>query len=271
MSKFYNIHSAIILSTTYSEDEIFLMEYLNHLSDICKYVKYQYLVLPVLVFEKSEEKKKLSIQKKIDSQNLEIKPLLLINNEGKGLSSCRNYGVKNTNSKFIFILDTDDKTNPKRIINQLDYMESNATDIISGYMEDQNGQLLKYPSKVFGMGLMMAMGTCPLAHPTLCIRRESLLLLYDENLSRCEDFDLYIRYFLLGSKKIKVFKNPITQYNSLRSLQKDKANGITQIKIRFKYLKKFTLLSLILLIGIVPNIFRIIIPANILLLLRRKL
>ena len=43
----------------------YLIEYLKHLSDICKSVKFQYSILPVLVFEKSEEKKKLSIQKKL--------------------------------------------------------------------------------------------------------------------------------------------------------------------------------------------------------------
>lgn len=265
------MYSAIILSTSFAEDEKYLIEYLKHLSNICKSVKFKYLVLPVLVFEKFEEKKKLFIQKKIASEKIEIKPLLLINNEGKGHSSCLNYGIKNTNSKFIFRLDTDDKTNPDRIINQLDYMESKLIDISSGYMEDQNGNILKYPSNFFEMGLMMAIGTNPIAHPSVCIRRESLYLSYNESLSRCEDFDLWIRYFLNGSKNIKVFKKPITKYNTDRSFQKDKENATVQLKIRLKYIKKFILISLILLIGIFPNILRIIFPRHFLLFLRRKL
>lgn len=265
------MYSAIILSTSFAEDEELLIEYLKHLSDICKSVKFQYSILPVLVFEKSEEKKKLSIQKKITSEKIEIKPLLLINNDGKGHSSCLNYGIKNTNSKFIFRLDTDDTTNPERIINQLTYMESKLINISSGYMEDQNGKLLKYPLNFFEMGLMMAIGTNPIAHPSVCIRRESLYLSYNENLSRCEDFDLWIRYFLNGANNIKVFKKPITKYNTKRSIQKDKQNALAQLKIRFKYIRKFLLLSIILLIGIFPNILRIIFPRNFLLLLRRKL
>ena len=120
-----------------------------------------------------------------------------------------------TNSKFIFRLDTDDKTNPDRIINQIEYMESKLIDISSGYMEDQNGKLLNYPSNFFEMGFMMAIGTNPIAHPTVCIRRESLYLSYNENLSRCEDFDLWIRYFLNGSKNIKVFKDGKLLENSI--------------------------------------------------------
>ena len=165
---------------------------------------------------------------------------------------------KNTNSEFIFRLDTDDKTNEKRIINQLEIMNAQEIDISSGYMEDQNGQLLKYPTKVFGMWLMIALGTNPIAHPSVCIRRESLNFSYDKNLEKCEDFDLWIRYFVNDSLKIKVLTTPITQYNTLRSFSKDKENAKTQIKIRFKYIKKFIVLTIILFLGVIPNIFRLI-------------
>ena len=86
-------------------------------------------------------------------KNIEIKPLLLINNDGKGFASCLNYGIQNTNSEFIFRLDTDDRTNPKRIINQLEIMESQDIDISSGYMEDQNGQTIKISHKISGIGI----------------------------------------------------------------------------------------------------------------------
>ena len=238
MKELNNNYSAIILSSSCKEDEKFLIGYLKHLTEICKSVEYKYSVLPVLVFEKFEEKKKFYIEKKIESQNLKIKPLLLINKDGKGFASCLNYGIKNTNSEFIFRLDTDDRTNPKRIIDQLDLMNSQEIDISSGYMEDQNGKVLKYPTKFFGIGIMMALGTNPIAHPSVCIRKESLFLSYDKYLERCEDFDLWIRYFVTESRKIKVFKNPLTKYNTVRSFNKDKENAIAQIKIRFKYIKK---------------------------------
>ena len=66
MKKFNNKYLAIILSSTYGEDENYLIKFLKHVSEICKAVNYQYSVLPVLVFEKTEEKKKLSIEKKLN-------------------------------------------------------------------------------------------------------------------------------------------------------------------------------------------------------------
>ena len=263
MKKFNNKYSAIILSSTYGEDEKFLIKYLKHVSKICESVRYQYSVLPVLVFENIEEKKKLSIEKKIESKKINIKALLLINKDGKGFASCLNYGINNTNSEFIFRLDTDDKTNQKRIINQLETMNCQEIDISSGYMEDQNGRLLKYPTKISEMLLMMAIGTNPIAHPSVCIRRNSLNLSYDKNLERCEDFDLWIRLFINGSLKIKVLKNPITKYNTERSFYKNKENAKAQIKIRLKYIKKLSKLSIVLLLGMIPNIFRLMIFFNI--------
>ena len=68
---------------------------------------------------------------------------------------------------------------------------------------------------------MIALGTNPISHPSVCTRKDSLFLSYDENLFRCEDFDLWIRYFISRSIKIKVFNNPITIYNTQRSYKKN--------------------------------------------------
>ena len=90
------------------------------------------------------------------------------------------------------------------------------------------------------------------------LKKESLIFSYDKNLSRCEDFDLWIRYFLNGSMKIKVFKNPLTNIILQGLFKKDKENAKIQIKIRLKYIQKFSILIFILILGIVPNIFRLI-------------
>ena len=82
--------------------------------------------------------------------------------------------------------------------------------------------------------LMTALGTNPIAHPSTCIKRESLSLSYDENLPKCEDFDLWLRFFLSNSLNIKVLEFPITTYDISRSFGKDKDNALAQIKIRLK-------------------------------------
>ena len=55
--------------------DIFLIKFLTHVSEICKAVKYQYSVLPVLVFENIEEKKHLSLEKQVELQKEELKKL----------------------------------------------------------------------------------------------------------------------------------------------------------------------------------------------------
>ena len=271
MKKSDNKYSAIILSSTYQEDEEFILKFLEHVADICKSVSKKYSVLPVLVFEQSENKKKLFIKNRLLAEKVNVMPLLLINNEGVGFASCLNYGIKNTNSQFIFRLDTDDRTKPKRIIDQLELMNSKNIDLCCGNMEDENGKILKYPSSLRSIALMVSLGTNPIAHPSICLRKESLYLLYDENYERCEDFDLWLRFYLSNSLRINILDQPLTKYNTLRSLQKDKENAIYQVKIRFKYIKKLSLVLLVLLLGLIPNIIRLFLFKNILLSLRRKL
>ena len=262
---------AIILSSTFGEDEECILSYLKHVEFICKSVKNQYSVLPVLVFEKSEKNKKDSIKNKVISEKMDILPILLINNDGQGFASCLNFGIKKTNSKYIFRLDTDDRTNPRRIIDQIEIMNTKDFDMSCGYMEDQNNKILRYPKNIKTMSLMLSLGTNPIAHPSVCIKRESLYLLYDESLNRCEDFDFWLRLLISNSIKIKVFTKPLTKYNTLRSMEKDKENALSQIKIRLKYISKLFLIIISLTLGLIPNFLRFIFARNIMLLLRRKL
>lgn len=269
MESISNENYAIVLTSTFGEEEKFIIDFLNHILKICQSIQRKYLILPVLVFEKLENKKKIAIEK-IISQESDFLPLLLTNESGKGFSSCLNYGIKNTNSKYIFRLDTDDRTNANRLLHQIEIMDKEDVDICSGYMQDQNGKILKYPSNIKNILLMTALGTNPIAHPSTCIKRESLSLSYDETLPKCEDFDLWLRFFLSNSLNIKVLEFPITTYDISRSFGKDKDNALAQIKIRLKYIRKLSLVLVVIIIGIIPNIFRMIFIKNILLFIRRK-
>ena len=84
-------------------------------------------------FEKLENKKKIAIEKIISQKG--FLPLLLTNESGIGFSSCLNYGIKNTNSKYIFRLDTDDRTNANRLLHQIEIMDKEDVDICSGYIK----------------------------------------------------------------------------------------------------------------------------------------
>ena len=271
MKKEYPENSAIILSSTFGENQDYILSFLKHLSEICSLVKDRLSIVPVLVFEESENEKRISIQDKILSENLQVLPILLSNISGKGFASCLNYGIKKTNSKYIFRLDTDDRTNTERLIDQIEIMNSQNIDISCGYMEDQNKNILRYPSSLKAIAIMVAFGTNPIAHPTVCIKRESLYSLYDETLSRCEDFDLWLRFFLSRSLSFRVLKHPITKYDTSRSFQKDKENALTQIKIRVKYIRKLFIILIVLLLGLFPNLLRLVSVKNNFLFLRRNI
>ena len=68
-------------------------------------------------------------------------------------------------------------------------------------MEYKNAQLSKNPIKVSDMGFI---GTNPIAHLLVFIRRDSLNFLYDKNLENGKDFDLWKRVFVKGFLKKKV-------------------------------------------------------------------
>ena len=150
-------------------------------------------------------------------------------------------------------------------------MDSGEFDLSCGYMEDQNQNILKYPNNLKGICAMIALGTNPIAHPSVCLKRESLYLLYDESLNRAEDFDLWLRFFLSGKFRINVLEKPVTKYDISRSFQKDRQNALTQIKIRFKYIVRLSVFLMLITLGLIPNIVRLLFSNNILLLIRRRI
>ena len=149
-------------------------------------------------------------------------------------------------------------------------MEKHNLNISSGYLVDQNKKIIKYPTNIREILLFIALGMNPIAHPTVCIKRD-LLLPYNNKLYRAEDFELWVRLILSGNFKYKGFSIPLTKYNNLRSLEKDSENAIAQIKIRTKILIKIFIIGTALFIGIIPNLIRIILGKNRLLFLRRNI
>lgn len=270
MPKTYE-YDAIILSTTFKEKTDDIIKFLKLISTQCSRIKNEFNVYPVIVFEKNEDYKFKKVKTFFENAYFFVKPIILLNTNGCGFSSCLNYGINNTNSKWIIRLDTDDLLKEERILSQLKLMEKENLDMSSGYMEDQNGNILKYPKSNLDLITKICLGMNPFAHPSICIKKDSLNILYDTSLDRCEDFELWINLLSKRDFKWKCIGSPITIYSTERSKIKDKENGKMQIQLRLKYGVKFFLMSFILLIGIIPNFLRIILSNNLLLNIRRKL
>ena len=262
---------AIVLSSTFGESIHELISFIEHCCIECEIAKKRYNVKPVIVFEAKEYNKFLKIKEYFDNKKLKILPLIFINDKDSGFSACLNYGIKNTSSNFIIRIDSDDRFEGERIINQISEMYIHNLDICSGYMIDQNGKIMKYPAGYKSLFLMTCMGSNPIAHPSVCIKRNVLEINYNTDLNRCEDFELWLKLFLIKPINFKCLNYPITKYNTLRSFSKDKENAISQIKIRLKLFIRLFIFFLILFIGILANILRIIIPRNLLLRLKRSL
>ena len=271
MNKIKRKYDAIILSSTFGEKEEDIIYFLKHLCLHCYKVSNFYDVIPVIIFENIESKKAKNIKKFFKNEILGVKPKILCNRDSKGFSGCLNYGIKNTKSNFIIRIDTDDKLKGNRIKKQIDIMYSENIDICSGYMTTSKGKLLKYPSKISSLILMIALGNNPLAHPTICLRRKILINNYNNKLKRCEDFELWMRLLLTNKLKFKCLKEPITIYSENNSYKKDKENAYTQIKIRLNYIFKLSIAILVLSLGIIPNIIRILLWKNVLLKLKRRI
>lgn len=260
---------AIILSSTYGEEIEFIDDFLKSVLLHCIKVKKYYLVKPVLVFELEEIQKFRKIEEIYSQQILEIKPIFLINSYGKGFPSCLNYGITNTNSEFILRIDTDDRLEEDRIKKQLDYMKKFSLDMSSGYMKDFSGKVLRYPNSSLALSLVTSLGACPIAHPTICIRR-NIFNPYNEKLPRCEDVELWIRLFISDGFKWRGLNSSLTKYNTQRALEKSNENALNQIKIRASYSLRLIFASIILILGIFPNLIRVFDWNNTLLKLRRR-
>ena len=103
------IYDAIILSTTYGENENEIINFLEHLCLRCKEVKDLYKVIAVIVFEKVEIRKSNTIRKYFEKNGLKKYLKVFVNRSSTGFPACLNYGISKTQSNFIIRIDTDDR------------------------------------------------------------------------------------------------------------------------------------------------------------------
>jgi|GEM_PF-922159 len=134
---------------------------------------------------------------KIPSEILNNSKITLIIQENKGPSSARNIGIKNAKGKYIAFLDSDDIFLPKKLEDQIQFMENNPEISLSytsyQYM-DENKNFLEinnlasrnayYPEVIF---------QCLIATPTVMVKKEILKddLMFNETIKIGEDVILW--------------------------------------------------------------------------------
>lgn len=119
------------------------------------------------------------------------------NNLPLGICDCLNYGISLAQGKYIVRMDGDDISEPDRFHYQFEFMEANPEVGLLGTwytIMDCNTKVqlpLEHNQIIFDM-----LEYCPIAHPTVFIRRaiiDSLSRLYDANYVYAEDYELWSR------------------------------------------------------------------------------
>ena len=189
----------------------------------------------------------------ISNNNKNIK--LLFNTGKPGVSSSRNYGILNSKSKYIGIVDSDDYYHDHKIEKQVNYLEKNEDISVIGtniiLVDDDNniiGERL-YPKtdRIIRKQFLYKM---PIANTSILFRRKDLsdTGLFDENLKKAEDLELWLR-FLSRNKKLYNLQEKLVYYR-MPSDENEK-RGREHYKNYYLALKKHSK-------NIWPNAYRVV-------------
>lgn len=122
----------------------------------------------------------------------------------RGLAAALNEGLKHCRSDLVARMDSDDICFPDRLAKQLAVFEMDPSVAIVGSFaveidrQGVQGRLRSMP--VTHEGIVDNLWACPLIHPAVIFRRESILGVggYDASLKRRQDYELWFRCAIAG-------------------------------------------------------------------------
>lgn len=132
---------------------------------------------------------------------------LFFKKENGGLSSARNFGIKNANGKYIALLDDDDVFVNTKIEKQVEVLENNksifcvhsSADVIDDKGNKTGQKIGASTNKVHkrsGNVFWNALGTWVVKSPTPLFKKEVFeTIIFDEKIKVGEDLDFYWRFF----------------------------------------------------------------------------
>jgi glycosyltransferase involved in cell wall biosynthesis len=130
---------------------------------------------------------------------------IIKNEKNIGLTKSLNKAINEAKGEYIARMDCDDVALSDRLEKQVDYMEKNPDTVLLGtayYEIDKDGKELaqnQYPSMDHDLRKILIRFN-PFCHASVIIRQPALLKagLYDENISRTQDYDLWFRLANVG-------------------------------------------------------------------------
>ena len=134
--------------------------------------------------------------------------IVYIQQTNKRAAGARNTAIRNMRGEFLALLDSDDIWLPDHLASQMELLASDpALDMVYS-----NALLLGDPKRREFMEVCPSKGTvsfealilehCQVSASTVVARKSTLLNagLFDENLMRCDDYDLWVRVAFHGAK-----------------------------------------------------------------------
>lgn len=125
--------------------------------------------------------------------------ITLVQQENKGVSSARNYGLNKVNSEWIALLDSDDEWLPAKLVNQLKRLDQSELKVChteeiwirNGVRVNQMRKHQKCEGDIFEQSLDL----CAMSPSSIVIHRSIFDEIghFDESLPACEDYDLWLR------------------------------------------------------------------------------
>jgi glycosyltransferase involved in cell wall biosynthesis len=132
-----------------------------------------------------------------------VPALILLYGRGLGPAMARNTGAARARQTFLAFLDSDDLWRPGKLQAQLDYMKKRPHLHASHCAETwlKNGRSIPVPARLQpspGRLFAESVEQCMVSASSVLIRRSTFFAIggFDPSLRACEDYDLWIRYFL---------------------------------------------------------------------------
>lgn len=131
--------------------------------------------------------------------------IVLVERANGGLVSALNEGIERAQAELIARMDADDVAMPERFALQLARLDAEPQlGLLGSFIRimDKTGRIIRhgdYPVSPAETARFLEHG-CPVAHPTVMMRREAVLKAggYRKLFSHCEDYDLWLRISELG-------------------------------------------------------------------------
>tara|TARA_Y100000590_G_scaffold101747_1_gene115585 strand:+ start:37661 stop:38476 length:816 start_codon:yes stop_codon:yes gene_type:complete len=197
---------------TKDENILFLKKCINSL------INQTFQDFQVFVIIDSNKDKNFLYLDSLNNQNDKIN--LLINDNKPGVSSSRNYGIVNSQSKYIAIVDSDDFYHPDKFKKQIMFLEDNIRTSVIG----TNLYLVSLKDKIIGERTYPELNSeirknflfkMPIANSSVMFKRNDLndVGLFDENLNKAEDLELWLR-FLSHHKEMHNIQEKLVYYRT---------------------------------------------------------